>query len=93
MPNQSASEDGIIIRADSRTTLTVVALAALSAAYPVIAANLLSVSNVSFELFRARLSDNIGAVGVAVTGGFSVLFPAAIVCVLASAVVTISMKR
>jgi hypothetical protein len=30
---------------------------------------------------------------VAVTGGFSVLFPAAIVCVLASAVVTISMKR
>ena len=31
--------------------------------------------------------------GVAVTGGFSVLFPAAIVCVLASAVVTISMKR
>ncbi|RHA94247.1 hypothetical protein DW909_06770 [Bifidobacterium bifidum] len=61
MPNQSANEDGIIIRADSRTTLTVVALAALSAVYPVIAANLLSVSNVSFELFRARLSDNIGA--------------------------------
>ena len=39
------------------------------------------------------LAAIIGAVGVAVTGGFSVLFPAAIVCVLASAVVTISMKR
>ena len=39
------------------------------------------------------LAAIIGAVGVAVAGGFSVLFPAAIVCVLASAVVTISMKR
>lgn len=39
------------------------------------------------------LAAIIGAVGVAVTGGFSVLFPAAIVCVLASAVVTISMRR
>ena len=39
------------------------------------------------------LAAIIGAVGVVVTGGFSVLFPAAIVCVLASAVVTISMKR
>ncbi|NEG72557.1 hypothetical protein GFD24_10145 [Bifidobacterium ramosum] len=55
MPNQSANEDGIIIRADSRALFTDRTLDSTVAVYPVIAANLLSVSNVTTELC-ARLA-------------------------------------